>query len=96
MLANDGRLCPKLVNQSQYNRRARGRRRLVKALRMGWLSQLAVTIPEAVVVDTKPVPMVNVKRCKRHSAFSGGAAYGYCAARQWHYFGYKLVMLCNP
>ena len=33
VLANDGRLCPKLVNQSQYNRRARGRRRLVEAQR---------------------------------------------------------------
>jgi hypothetical protein len=32
-------------------------------------------------------------RSKKRSDFAGSAAYGYCAARQLHYFGYKLVML---
>jgi hypothetical protein len=32
-------------------------------------------------------------RSKRHSDFAGQASAGYCAARKWSYFGYKLVML---
>ena len=96
MRANYGRLFPKLVNQSQYNRRGRGLRHLVEALRVWWLSQLAMPMPDTVLVDTKPVPVVNVKRGKHHSAFSGSAAYGYCTARKLYYFGYKLVMLCTP
>jgi len=94
--ANYGRLFPKLANQRQYNRRARGLRKMVEALRVWWLTHLAVTRPMAVLVDTKSVPGVNVTRHKRHSAFSCSAAYGYCTARKLYYFGYKLVMLCTP
>ena len=39
------------------------------------------------------MPVVGCTRSKRHSFFLGRAAYGYCAARRMHYFGYKLVSL---
>ena len=84
---------PKLVDQSQYNRRARSLRYLVEQLRCDWLSELGVTNPKQLLVDTKPVPVVGYKRGKAHSDFAGSAGYGHCAARKLNYFGYKLVML---
>lgn len=91
--ANYRREFPKLVDQSQYNRRARGLRSMVELLRREWLTQLGVEAPKHLLLDTKPVPVVGYKRRKSHSAFAGSAGYGHCAARKMNYFGYKLVML---
>lgn len=91
--ANYPREFPKLVDQSQYNRRARGLRSMVELLRREWLTQLGVEAPQQLLLDTKPVPVVGYKRRKSHSAFAGSAGYGHCAARKMNYFGYKLVML---
>jgi hypothetical protein len=91
--ANYGREFPKLVDQSQYNRRARSLRYLVEMLRRSWLGLLGVGDPKQLLVDTKPIPVMGYKRSKSHSDFAGSAAYGHCAARHLNYFGYKLVML---
>jgi hypothetical protein len=45
------------------------------------------------LLDTKPVPVVSVKRSNRHSDFAGSASYGYCSSRNLKYFGYKLVAI---
>lgn len=84
---------PQLVDQSQYNRRARQLRYMVEALRQDWLRWLGVNTPEYLLLDTKPVPVLSYKRSKAHSQFAGSAGYGQCAARNLKYFGYKLVML---
>ncbi len=91
--ANFGREFPKLVDQSQYNRRARALRFLVEMLRREWLSMLGVGEPKQLLVDTKPVPVLGYKRSKANSDFAGRAGYGHCAARNLNYFGFKLVML---
>jgi hypothetical protein len=91
--ANYRREFPQLVDQSQYNRRARRLRYLIEQLRRDWLSELGVNNPKQLLVDTKPVPVLGYKRGKTHSDFSGSAGYGHCAARKLNYFGYKLVML---
>src|SRR5215475_4854184 len=91
--ANYQREFPKLVDQSQYNRRARGLRYLVEILRRDWLSQLGISDPKQLLVDTKPIAVMGYKRTKSHSDFAGSASYGHCAARKLNYFGYKLVML---
>ncbi len=91
--ANYFREFPKLVDQSQYNRRARSLRYQIEQMRRDWLSELGVDNPKQLLVDTKPVPVLGYKRGKAHSDFAGSAGYGYCAARKLNYFGYKLVML---
>ena len=91
--ANFGREFPKLVDQSQYNRRARSLRFMIEMLRREWLSALGVGEPKQLLVDTKPIPVLGYKRSKAHSEFAGRAGYGHCAARNLNYFGYKLVML---
>lgn len=91
--ANYLSLFPHLVDQSQYNRRARALVWLTESLRRCGLRALGVGQPEYLILDTKPIPVVGMKRSKRRSDFRGKADYGYCAARQLHYFGYKLVLL---
>lgn len=91
--ANYLALFPQLVDQSQFNRRARSLRLVLEALRRYWAEQTGLTEQSEFLLDTKPIPVVGYKRSKRHSEFAGSADYGYCASRQMHYFGYKLVTL---
>jgi hypothetical protein len=93
MRANHLSEFPKLVDQSQYNRRARALWQVLERLRQDWVRQLGGYNARQLLLDTKPVPVVGQTRSKRRSDFAGDAAYGYCAARQLHYFGYKLVSL---
>jgi hypothetical protein len=91
--ANYVALFPKLLDQSQYNRRARRLRYLLNELRQDWAAELGVSFEQHFLLDTTPVIAVGYRRDKRHSAFRGSAEYGYCAARRLKYFGYKLVLL---
>lgn len=91
--ANHHALFPKLITQSQFNRRARNLRKLVEEIRRDWLQIFDITSEKYYLLDTKPIPVVGYKRSKKHSDFSGSAAYGYCSSRKFHYFGYKLVMI---
>lgn len=91
--ANHLQLFPKLVDQSQYNRRSRGLWQVMEHLRQSWVKQLGGLDDKQLLLDTKPVPVMGYTRSKQHSQFAGRAAYGYCAARKLHYFGYKLVSL---
>lgn len=89
--ANHLSLFPNLLVQSEFNRRARYLRLLIEELRRSWLGELGALDETQFLFDTKPVPVVGYKRSKRHSDFAGSADYGYCASRNLHYFGYKLV-----
>lgn len=91
--ANYRHLFPKLVTQSQYNRRARKLRFLLNELRKSWAVELGVQFENHFLLDTTPVIAVGYRRNKDHSQFRGSADYGYCSARRLHYFGYKLVLL---
>ena len=91
--ANYLSLFPKLVDQSQFNRRARALRLLVEHLRRFWIVQKGWHLQNEYLLDTKPVPVVGYKRWKGHSDFAGNADYGRCASRNLKYFGYKLVVI---
>jgi hypothetical protein len=91
--ANYLALFPKLLDQSQYNRRACSLRYLLNELRQDWAAELGVQFEQHFLLDTTPVIAVGYRRDKRHSGFRGSAEYGYWAARRLKYFGYKLVLL---
>jgi hypothetical protein len=91
MRANYLNLFPRLLDQSQYNRRSRSLRILVEQFRRYWIVQKNWHREANFLVDTKPVPVMGYKRSKRHSDFLGSAGYGRCVARNLKYFGYKLV-----
>src|SRR5215212_157790 len=42
------------------------------------------------VIDTLPLPVCGYTRAKRDRCFKGDADYGYCAAKELHYYGFKL------
>jgi hypothetical protein len=89
--ANYLALFPKLLDQSQFNRRARGLRLLVEQFRRYWIVRKGWHRDNRFLLDTKPVPVLGYKRRKNHSDFAGSADYGHCASRKLDYFGYKLV-----
>ena len=91
--ANHHALFPKLLSQSQFNRRARNLRKLIEEIRRDWLLDYGVEAETHYLLDTKPIPVVGYKRSKKRSNFAGSASYGYCASRKFYYFGYKLVMI---
>jgi hypothetical protein len=86
-------LFPRLLDQSQFNRRARDLCQLVEQFRRYWLVKMKITLWEHCLLDTKPVPVVGYRRSKKCSDFLGSADYGYCASKKMYYFGYKLVTL---
>lgn len=91
--ANYLSLFPKLLDQSQFNRRARAVAPLLEAFRQHWLVRLGITLTCEGLLDTKPVPVIGYRRSKKRSDFLGSAAYGYCASKEMYYFGYKLVAI---
>ena len=93
MRANYNRLFPKLLDQSQFNRRARRLEGMLEELRRFWVQQMGDHFERTLVMDTKPIPVVGYKRHKSHSDFVGSASYGHCASRNLKYFGYKLVLV---
>jgi hypothetical protein len=93
--ANHGALFPRLLTQSQYNRRARALR-LLTVLFGRWVIEQPGAMRELdFLLDTKPVPVVGYKHSKAHTDFAGSVACGVCASRRLHYFGYKLVCLAT-
>lgn len=93
MRANHLGLFPKLLDQSQFNRRARAVAPLLEKFRQYWLVRLGVTLTCEGLLDTKPVPVVGYRRSKKRSDFQGSAEYGYCASKKMYYYGYKLVTI---
>jgi hypothetical protein len=91
--ANYLALFPKLLDQSQFNRRARSLHRVLEELRRYWLAKQGALQQSCFLLDTKPIPVVGYKRSKQGSDFLGSADYGFCASRNLKYFGYKLVMV---
>ncbi|WP_315785076.1 hypothetical protein [Fischerella sp. JS2] len=67
---------------------------MLEKLRRSWVEQLLGESEKYFIVDTKPLPVLGLKRDKRYSDFAGNAAPSWCAAREMRDFGYnKLVML---
>lgn len=93
--ANHLGLFPKLLCQSQFNRRARRVRGHLEVMRQAWLQESGLTTGDYFLLDTKPIPVVGYKRSKKRSDFAGSGAYGYCSSREFYYFGYKLVLLTS-
>jgi hypothetical protein len=63
----------------------------VKALLQQRLTRVSGQADDPVqVIDTMPVPVCVFTRAPRDRCFKGEADYGYCAAKQLKYYGFKL------
>jgi hypothetical protein len=88
-------LFPKLIDQSQEDRRTRSLRLILNEMRKDLGKSLGTNLAALYVLDTAPVPVVGYKRPKNKSDFLGSAAYGYCGSFKLHYWGYKFVILAT-
>jgi len=88
-------LFPKLLDQSQFNRRVCSLGWLVEQFRRDWIVRKGWHMHTRFLLDTKPVPVMGYKRSKKHSDFLGSAGYGRCVSRNLKCFGYKLVTVCT-
>jgi hypothetical protein len=89
-------LFPRLLSQSQFNRRARALCWLLNALRR-WLAQQAGTPTVGrYLIDGTPVHVRHWRRFGPHCLRFPGATLGHCAAKKETFYGYKLVFLFTP
>ena len=54
---------------------------------------------EAFIIDSLPVPVCKVVRayqCHKLNGPNSRAYLGYCPAKQWHFFGWRLHLICTP
>jgi len=89
-------LFPKLIGQSQFNRRARSLCWLIEKIRQDILDKLNASWPEFVIIDSTPVPMKHVVRAAiTKSEKSELIGFGRRYVHQEDYYGTKLHLLIN-
>lgn len=64
-------LFPKLIDQSQFNRRTRNLHLLIEELRRFWIIEKHCHLRSNYLRDTKPVPVMGYKRCEGRCDFAG-------------------------
>lgn len=88
-------LFPRLLDQSQFNRRARSLCWLLDAFRRWLVGQAEAHTAAYYLLDGTPVHVRHWRRYGPRSLRLPGAALGYCAAKRETFYGYKLVLLCT-
>lgn len=81
---------PKLTDRSVFVRQAANLWQ-VKAAIQKRLVYISGQVQDPVqVIDTLPLPVCVITRAKRDRCFAQEADFGYCAAKDLHYYGFKL------
>lgn len=88
-------LFPRLLSQSQFNRRVRSLARLVEARRWYGAQERGATLTSLYRLDTQPRPVWGYRRDKSRRDFAAPADYGVCVSRPLKYLGDKRVLLCT-
>lgn len=89
-------LFPKLIGQSQFNRRAKSLCWLIEKIRHELLDKLNASWPEFAIIDSTPVPMKHVVRAAMtKSEKSELIGYGRRYVHKEDYYGAKLHLLVN-
>jgi hypothetical protein len=86
-------LFPRLVDQSEFNRRRRSLYPALAAIQRAVARRLGADLEKERLLDTKPVAVMVLKRHDdRGLTFDGQAAVGWCQAKRQYYYGFKLVL----
>lgn len=84
---------PNLIERSRYNRRRRNLSHLKEIVHQ-YLAQSLAEGEDTFIIDSMPIAICRFSRAKRARICSGdyltAPSYGYCAAQDNTYFGYKL------
>ena len=86
-------LFPRMVDQSEFNRRRRSLYPALAAIQRAVAERLGADVERERLLDTKPVVvMVHKRHDDRGLAFDGKAAVGWCQTKRQWYDGFKLVL----
>jgi hypothetical protein len=86
-------LFPRLVDQSEFNRRRRSLYPALAAIQRAVAERLGADLERERLLDTKPVAVMVLKRHDdRGLVFDGQAAVGWCQTKRQWYYGFKLVL----
>ena len=86
-------LFPRLVDQSEFNRRRRSLYPALAAIQRAVAERLGAHLERERLLDTKPVAVMVLKRHDdRGLVFDGRAAVGWCQTKRQWYYGFKLVL----
>ncbi len=86
-------LFPRLVSQSQFNRRARNLCWLINRMRQHLVERLGVVGTPCQLIDGTPVQLRHWRRYGRGHLLLPEAALGHCAAKKETYYGFRLLAL---
>lgn len=87
-----GHLFPRAIDQSGFNRRRRALYPGLTRIQAAIAERLRVRLERERILDTKPVPVMVLKRHdERGLVFDGEAAVGWCQAKRLYYYGFKLA-----
>ena len=88
-----------LIERSVYNRRLRRLSIKIESIRQTVIERLELQ-SALYVIDSMPLEICKLSRAKRSRICQdneySGPDYGYCAAQDTHYFGFKLHAVCTP
>ncbi len=88
-----GHLFPRLVDQSEFNRRRRSGSPALAAVQRAVAERLGADLERERLLDTKPVAVMLLKRHDdRGLVFDGKAAVGWCQTKRQWYYGFKLIL----
>lgn len=80
---------PKLPDRSNFSRQAANLHVLKKMLQQSLANSLQAFGDQLHIVDGLPMPICKFARAHFSRIFKGEAAYGYCASKKEHYYGFK-------
>jgi hypothetical protein len=86
-------LFPRLLDQSEFNRRARNLFRLLNEFRRWLVQHTGAFAAPGYLMDGTPIHVRHWRRYGPRSLAFRGAALGRCAAKKETFYGYKLVLL---
>lgn len=81
---------PKLPERSLFVRQAANLWQVKMRIQQTLVSRSGQDKETVQVIDTLPMPMCVFTRAQRDRCFKPNADYGYCAAKQLYYYGFKL------
>jgi DDE family transposase len=86
-------LFPRLVDQSEFNRRRRALYPALAAIQRAVAERMGGDLERERLLDTKPVAVLVLKRHDdRGLTFDGKAAVGWCQTKRQYYYAFKLVL----
>lgn len=89
---------PNLISRRQYNDRRKFTANLCEQIRQN-IARAMDGDEDYFCIDSKPIPVCRIARAKRckmgKTDYQTAPSYGFCAAQNTYYYGYKLHALCG-